>query len=532
MAKRTKLSLIPALLVVLFIVTHANGQQFNRSDIINVGTKRQLFVDNYLIETISGQAKLELHNPTPREIALTHDSPWEGNASVFHSIFKDGDVYRMYYRGSQIDIDTIENKILTASSSGYFCYAESKDGINWTKPNLNLFEYKGSKNNNIVLSSATFGDLEVNIGTADGATASFFKDENPNALPSEKYKALVLCETFKPIGLLAFKSADGIHWKPMHPEPVITDGAFDSQNIGFWDSEIGAYRAYWRYFQQFTDKDTSSLFSGVRGIRTATSKDFIHWENQEDVQYHRSPHEQLYTNQILPYYRAPHLLLGFPNRYVEREWSPSMFALPEVKHRQIRSKISMRYGTGLTDCLFMSSRDGMTFTRWNEAFFRPGIERPGTWNYGQHYVAWGLVETKSIANGAPDELSFYSTEGYWTGNSNDLRRYSLRVDGFASLSAPMEGGEVITKAFEFDGQRLSVNFSTSVAGSVRIEIQDAGGKPIPGFTLEECSELYGDSPDREVTWKGGSIPGILLNHSIKLRIVLKDAHLYSFRFIR
>lgn len=521
-------------LMFSFILIGSNqtfAQNNNKNEEINIGSKRQLFVDNYLIQTISGKAELKLHNPVPREIVLTHDAPWEGNASVYHSVFKDGDIYRMYYRGSQINIDSVKNKILTASSSGRFCYAESKDGINWVKPNLGLFEYQGSKKNNIVLSDTSFGDLNVNVGTADGATASFFKDENPNVLPSEKYKAFVMAYNFKPSGLMAFKSADGIHWEPMHNKPVITNGAFDSQNIGFWDSEIGAYRAYWRYFQPF--KATNSRFSGIRAIRTATSKDFIHWENEKDLKYENSPHDELYTNQIFPYYRAPQLLVGFPNRYIDREeWSPSMYALPEVKHRQLRSKISMRYGTALTDALFMSSRDGAVFNRWNEAFFRSGIERPGTWNYGQHYVAWGMLETKSSMAGAPNELSFYSSESYWTGNSNDLRRYTLRIDGFASLSAPMKGGEVITKPFKFDGVKLSINFATSVAGSIRIELQDVEGNAIPGFTLQECNELYGDNLDREVSWMGGAVPGNLLNHNIKMRIVLKDAELYSFHFKR
>lgn len=513
-------------LMFSFILIGSNqtfAQNNNKNEEINIGSKRQLFVDNYLIQTISGEAELELHNPVPGEIVLKHDAPWEGNSSVYHSVFKDGDIYRMYYRGSQIGIDSVANKI-TAPHPIFFCYAESKDGINWVKPNLGLFEYKGSKKNNIILANTSFADLKLIVGD----NASFFKDENPNALPSEKYKAFVMSD--KPFGLMAFKSTDGIRWEPMHNKPVITDGAFDSQNIGFWDSEIGAYRAYWRYFHPFTAKDTKSLYTGIRSVRTATSKDFIHWENQANLKYESSPHEQLYTNQIFPYYRAPQLLVGFPNRYIEREWSPSMYALPEVKHRQLRSKISMRYGTGLTDALFMSSHNGTVFNRWNEAFFKAGIERPGTWNYGQHYVAWGMVETKSALAGAPNELSFYSAESFWTGTSNELRRFTLRTDGFASLNAPRKGGEVITKPFKFDGQKLSINFATSIAGAIRIELQDADGNAIPGFTLEECAELYGDNLDREVSWKGGAIPGNLLDRTIRLRIVLTDADLYSFKF--
>ncbi|MBK8091625.1 MAG: hypothetical protein IPK32_06475 [Verrucomicrobiaceae bacterium] len=107
------------------------------------------------------------------------------------------------------------------------------------------------------------------------------------------------------------------------------------------------------------DEKTGS--PAASAIRTATSRDFIHWENQQDLRYTDSPGEALYTNQVKPYHRAPHLLLGFPTRYIERGWSESMRALPEYAHRQWRSKATDRYGMAITEGLFMASRDGVTF---------------------------------------------------------------------------------------------------------------------------------------------------------------------------
>ena len=224
------------------------------------------------------------------------------------------------------------------------------------------------------------------------------------------YKAILRSQGKR--GLLPLSHRMEFIGKPMSKDPVITDGAFDSQNLAFWDTESGEYRAYWRYFDEETD---SSLYQGVRAIRTATSKDFINWYEPSDLQYVDSPREHLYTNQIKPYYRAPHLLIGFPVRYTDRGWSESMRALPESEHRVWRSVVSQRYGTALTESLFMVSRDGVTFKRWNEAFLRPGIERKGTWNYGQQYIGWSVVETKSALEGAPNELSLYAVENYWTG---------------------------------------------------------------------------------------------------------------------
>ncbi len=112
-----------------------------------------------------------------------------------------------------------------------------------------------------------------------------------------------------------------------------------------------------------------------------------------------------------------------------------MRALPELAAREDRAKPSERYGTALTEGLFMAGRDGVTFKRWNEAFLRPGPERDGTWHYGHQYLAWSVVQTRGSLPGGPDELSFYATESYWTGKSSLLRRYSLRLDGFVSVKA-------------------------------------------------------------------------------------------------
>ena len=179
----------------------------------------------------------------------------------------------------------------------------------------------------------------------------------------------------------------------------------------------------------------------------------------------------------------------------------------------------------------MASRDGVNFKRWNEAFLRPGIEREGTWAYGNQYIGWQVVETKSALEGAPDELSLYASESYWTGNSSALRRYTLRMDGFVSVNAPMSGGELITKPLRFQGKHLSLNFATSAAGSVRVEIQDANSKALPGFALEDCPPLFGDTIERTVTWKNGSAVGQLAGRPVKLRFVLNDADLYSLQFV-
>lgn len=488
---------------------------------IALGSRRELFIDDFLIDRLAGKAEQRLHQPQPQELAIVHDAPWEGSGCGYHSVFQDGGRYRMYYKAWHLDLSS--GKLRTDAHPLFLCYAESDDGIHWRKPELGLNEFRGSKANNIVLATGHTGAVP-----ADPGHAAVFKDDNPEAPPEARYKAII--RSSGPRGLFPFKSPDGLHWSPMSETPVIADGAFDSQNLAFWDAAAGKYRAYWRYFTAGVIDDKNWKPAGHRAIRTASSADFIHWSEQADLAYVDSPSEQMYTNQIKPYARAPHILLGFPTRYVDRGWSDSTRALPELKHREARAAATERYGTAVTEALLMASRDGVRFKRWNEAFLRPGIERPGTWQYGQQYIAWQIVETKSPLEGAPNELSLYAGESYWTGDSSALRRYTLRTDGFVSIRAPMSGGELITKPFTFAGGRLSLNFSSSAAGGLRVELQTPEGRPIPGFGLDESAEIFGDSLDRKVTWKSAPNLGELAGKPVRMRVELKDADLYSFRF--
>lgn len=478
---------------------------------LDIGARRELFVDDRLIESLRG-AERRLHHPTPRDEAIVHDAPWEGAGSGYHTVVKDGDLYRMYYRGSKLAVN--QGKLLTGGE--VYCYAESRDGITFKKPDLGLFEFAGSKQNNIIW---------MGVGTHNFAA---FIDSRPECPAEARYKALGGLASEG--GLFAFQSADGVRWSLMRKEPVVTEGAFDSQNLAFWDPVAGKYRAYFRTFTGGVTTGKVWKPEGFRAIRTATSTNFLDWSDYRDLTYKDSPEEHLYTNQIAPYFRAPHLLIGFPTRYVERGWSPSMRALPELELREQRAAAHLRYGTSITEGLLMASRDGVRFERWNEAFLRPGPERPQTWLYGQQFIAWHAVETKSSLPSADPEMSLYAAEGSWHGNENAMRRYTLRLDGFVSVNAPLRGGELLTRPLRFTGDRLRLNFSSSAAGDIRVELQTLDGKPVPGYSLDECEPIFGDALDRAIVWKSTDNVGRLAGTPIRLRFHLRDADLYAFRF--
>ena len=489
--------------------------------VIEIGNRRELFVDDFLVQELAG-ARLRLHQPVPREVSFIFDKPWEGNESYYITVLEDDLVtgagrYRMYYRGRNVLYD---QKGLHLTHPEVVCYAESADGISWRRRELRLHEFEGNKRNNI---------LWKGVGVHN---FSPFIDGHPNCPPSQRYKAV----GHGPGGLYAFQSADGIHWSKMQEEPVITKGAFDSHNVVFWDAMRGQYREYHRDFRNGRD------------IRTSASGDFLKWGESTFLDYappvqtsEDSPQDgteqhpagrvsQLYTNNVTPYYRAPHIFLGFPTRYIDRGWNPTTRTLPNPKFRELRGAVSKREGSALTDGMLMSSRDGSTFRVWPESFIRPGLRQKDNWFYGDNYQNWGLVETRGAYADSPRELSIYVTESALQGTSVTIRRHTIRIDGFVSVEAPLAGGYCTTKPLRFSGSRLSLNFSTSAVGTVRAELQRPDGTPIPGYTLQECTLLYGDSLAGVIQWRGGADISRLAGQPIRVRFELRDADLYSVQF--
>lgn len=478
---------------------------------IDIGSRRELFVDNFLIDSTQGALRLQVHQPVRREIVFKTDALWEGNASGYQSVFKDGGLYRMYYRGLHYRNGGPPAQAL-ADHPRNLCYAESDDGLHWRRPELGICEFQGSKANNIVLTAAMLKEIG-----GDPAHSAVFLDANPDCPADAKYKAVVLGKG----GLYVLKSGDGVHFAVMSTQPAVTEGAFDSQNLIFWDPLRAEYREYHRGFKD-----------GVRDIMTSASKDILRFPKPQWLDHSGAPAEHLYTNQIYPYYRAPHIFLGFPMRYTDRGWSEPMFDLPGLEERLARAQSHPRYGTAVTDAVLISSRDGQKFHRWDEAFIRPGPRERHSWVYGDNFVFWSMVETKSSVEDCPNEISLYATESAWEGTYSTVRRYSLRLDGFVSAHAPLTGGEFVTKPLRFDGGNLTLNVETSGAGSVQVEIQDLSGKAIEGYSLADCPPIFCDRLDKVVRWKkaGGDVRP-LAGKTVRLRFVLKDADLYSLRFV-
>lgn len=459
------------------------------AEAIAINHQRELFVDGYLVDHLDG-VSLRFHAPVDRGIALDFgEKPWEKRYVGYGTVIYTGDLYQMYYRSDASLVD------------GTYGYAESTDGIEWTRPNLGIVEFDGSKNNNLILK-----------GRDGSHSFSPFLDQNPQSKPDQRYKAIGLRRTAngKRWELLAFASPDGKHWKLMQDEPVMTDDAFDSQNVPFWSAAEGRYVLYYR--------TKANRHTGTRLVARAVSDDFIHWTPQGTMEYRRLgeevPTEQMYINQTHPYFRAPHIYVSTAARFMQ-------------SHPALTDEQAAQIGPGnfkdCSDAVLMTTRGGLVYDRtFMEGWVRPGIGYEN-WGTRSNYPFLGVVPTGDT------EMSVYVVKAYGLPNEH-VRRYTLRLDGFASINAPYDGGEMISKPLICPGDSLNLNYATSAAGSVRVELLDEQGTVIPGYSLEDCEQMIGDQIARPVKWRGASDLGSLTGKVIRLRFVMKDADLYALQF--
>lgn len=467
---------LPTLLISFF----ANAQD---SQTLHLGKAPELFVDHYLIESLDN-AHLKLWEPQQGESVINFDETWDGRYAGYVTVLHDSDKYRMYYRGLPI-------AKADGSDAETTCYAESKDGIHWTKPNLDIVE-----NTNIVLSNqAPFSH-----------NFSPFIDTSPYAKKDERYKAIA--GTSK-TGLMTFVSPDGIHWQRSSEKAIITKGAFDSQNVAFWSTKEQQYVCYFRVWSE-------GAFRGYRSVGRSTSPDFINWADTIEMTYGDTQREHLYTNQTQPYFRNTDLYIAIAARFM-----PGRRVVDPEKFKELGGEA--RYSGDCSDCIFMTSRGGTTYDRtFMEGFVRPGIGL-NNWSSRTNYPALGVVSTGA------NEISFYIQRNYGQ-TSHHLQRMILRLDGFASIHASYSGGSMKTRPFVFAGKELLINFATSAAGSLKFELRSADGSRISGYGFGQCDEILGDQTERVVTWRGSSDISKLQGKEVRLHVRLKDADLFSIKF--
>jgi hypothetical protein len=482
---------------------------------LNIGSRRELFVDHLLIGHLDNTS-LKLHEPVSGGVAVRIDRPWEGPGNFGLSVADLGDRLLLYYRGWSLkDAD---------DQNGIGCVAESRDGgATWTKPALNRVARPDWPDNNI-------------IGTDAGEPRFAFPcapwvDTRPGVSAEERIKMVqsvpVSGETHTamrdpggPKRLVFWGSADGFTFRKLQPQPdMVSDlrNCFDGGNTLFWSEAEQQYVLYYRWYDNEWGR-------GHRTMARSTSKDLMAWTPSAPMTYGDTPREQFYVNNTQPYFRAPHLYIAPAARFMEKRQAVTSAQAATVGLVSAIGSFKWDWTRDCSDGVLLTSRAGSTVydRTFMETFIRPG-SGIGHWTSRSNYPLTGILPA------GEGQIQLFVARRYLQ-DAWHIERLLLRTDGFASVSAPWAGGEMVTKPFNFTGNRLEINYRTGAPGFLRVEIRDAAGTPIPGYTLEDCGEIIGDEIERVVAWN--QVPDLarLDGQPVRLRIVLKDADLFSFRF--
>ncbi|MCD6221155.1 hypothetical protein J7K25_03230 [bacterium] len=491
---------------------------------LDTGLRKYLFFDDVLTQEKKGFV-LSL-NPAIRtdNPVLLPDKPWEAGGIIGDSnisIIEDDGVYKLWYvvRGhkksdiSGAEIKGFDDKTLAdyLSQARYMlCYAISKDGINWEKPNLGIFEYEGSKRNNIVFAARL------------GCTV--FKD--PTAPAEERYKMIygggprlphVHLKDNIPTkniyhAIYGATSPDGIHWKS-YKEPIIP-WYTDTTNVCYWDEEIKKYVAFVRWNENMVYEDGKTVIpeSGnwkYRAIGRTESEDFKNFppptKIMEPSVEEREPYET-----GLDYYNS------------------SAVKYPFAKSTYFLFFSIFYHNSDMLDVHLATSRDGVNYTPWCDSpFVRLGLAN--VFDSKCIYMATGMIRKG-------DEIWMYYA-GYNVPHHVDnqpkvggIGRVRIRFDGFVSQDVSSSEGFLTTKILQFSGNILKVNMDGSAGGWLKVEILDEKGKPIPGFTAKEANFLFGNDVNKIVTWKGRKTVSKLQGKPIHLRFIGKAVKLFAFQF--
>lgn len=458
----------------------------------NSGRRLELLVDRHPIESTRRLVQ-RLEEPRDEGPVFHFSEPWEGVLSGYSTVIADpaADDYKLYYRG-------LADGRMECRAGEVTCLATSKDGIHWQRPKLQLHVWQSHRRTNIILADHI----------PDSHNFTPFLDQNPAASLEERFKALA---GVAPIGLHAYVSDDGVHWRRRHHRPVITEGMLDSQNVAFWSEQEQAYVCYLRTW-------TGEGFSGIRTISRSTSADFKTWSRPKPMRFGRQPLEHLYTNQTQPYPRAPHLYLGLAARFMPNR---------QVLSREDAQRLDVdpEYYQDCSDVVLITSRGGLRYARAvPEAFVKPGIGLEH-WVSRTNFPALGLIRT------SPTEISFYMNRHYAQPGAH-LCRYSLPLDRIGYLEARHHWGELISRPLQVSrADDLLLNLATSAAGALQVALLDEQKQAIPGFGWEECGEIIGNELSRAVLWAQAEDKrrlGDVDRPSVRLHIRLRDARLYAF----
>lgn len=452
-----------------------------------IGSEKQLFIDDLFFESATNVV-LKVHPPRKTaERTLQSERPWENAMLNWFNVLQEGPRFRMWYECYDVP------GWPTAEDTS-FCYAESTDAIHWTRPNLGLFSYQGSTNNNILFRL-------IGPPTAHSRVHGAGLLVDPAALPEARYKIVsqgLFDQGFDaPYRIAGMDSADGLRWT-RYPEPICLVFA-DSQYSGFWDARLKKYVLYGRVGGRGralgrSESDQFARFEPLRLVLQTDDRD--------------PPESDLYNPAAMQYPYAANAYFMFPSLF--------------------------QHGPQTLDIRLAVSRDGVHWT-WPERIPFIPLGQPGEFDSGSLYLGQGLIrrgnELWQYYSGSPLRHHEVELDNLAKpGNGRTYSRVVSRVDGFVSADAGAGGGSFVTPPLTFAGNILKLNVQVHAGGTVRVGLIDDQGQPVPGRDLADCVPITADDVDLLVRWQGGGEVGARAGKPTKLRFVMKHTSLYAFRF--
>jgi len=510
---------------VCSVILLANGISMVRADgPINIGSRKQLFIDNKFIAKSRGiELTMNLPAKTNQPVLASY-TPWDGEPKAavgwYSTIIKDDDKIRIWGSGkAMLPVRMEPNGPVVY----LFSYAESTDGIHFTKPDPNLVAYDKSKAE--IGKHGRLGGVSVWI--------------DPKAPPSQRYKNQAKYYPAKgwPAEFHFYCSPDGYRWTFMAKVEI---GDMDTQSIAFWDN---AQQRYLLYTRKNPDGGTPKR---RRLVRRLESKDLLNWENEIVVMDADEIDNSTYDTPIpkppVDYYGAT--VFKYPENCPESAYVMIAHAFWHWQRRpkemraggydQHKFRIEVLAPATLDDRLSVS-RDGIHFTRLGDrkSFLPLGFS--GT--FSSKFV-WSLPNPIRMGN----ELWIYycgsnrDHDGFVDPAASEhmaaIDRAILRLDGFVSADADYTSGEIVTPLLTFAGSRLELNVNPGAGGSIQVELLDENDKPIKGYTLNDAAALYDNSVSLPVTWGKNNSVASLAGKPIKIRFVMRDCKLYAFQFTK
>ena len=472
---------------------------------IDVGSRKQLFVDKRWLQS-QRDVELVMNAPhQPGELLITADQPYEegGGINLYCSVLKEPNgLVRVWY------------DLVTPTGPGPYeherrvCYAESRNGLDFVKPELGLFEVKGSKKNNVVIPGVIGG-------------SSVWLD--PQASAEHRYKTQA---KVYPTGKFHMHSSpDGLTWKLL--AEIDPQGPHDTQSIIFWDQPSQRYLFFGRHRAISPEIDVL-----CRSVRRAELTDLTQikntglaiWPDAVDRAKHESPPNVAPVD----YYGAT--VFSYP--YVDGVY---VMLAQAFWHWLPTDSSAGTLSPGLRDVRLAISHDSKKFERVGG---RRPFMRPGPAGRFDSQQIWAMPNPIIMG----DEIWIYYSALNWDRTDqtdpdapngkriSGVGRAVLRLDGFVSVDAPYSGGEFTTPLLKFAGNRLELNVDTSAGGAVRVELLDESGRGILGYSGNDAPWQVGNSVRFPVAWRGAPDLRHLAGKPIRLRISLRDCKLYAFQF--